>query len=98
MEKSKFTNILGKLSKKGFYEILLFVGDKKQVHYSEVLAYATKSNLVRSDATVTRALSTFTGLGILRRKVSQDTPIRTTYELTKTGKDLVKHLREMQSL
>jgi len=97
VEKSKFADILGKLSKKGFYEILMFVSDKKQVHYSEVLAYATKSNLVRSDATVTRALITFTVLGLLRRNVSQNTPIRTTYDMTKTVNEFVNHLKDMKS-
>lgn len=98
MEKSKFIDILGKLSKKGFYEILLFVSEKGQAHYSEVLVYSTKNNLARSDATITRALSTLTKMGILRRRVSEDTPIRTTYDLTKTGKELVKHLKEIQNL
>ena len=98
MEKSKFLEILRKLSKKGYYEILLFVKDRREAHYSEVLGYVTKNKLARSDATVTQALNALTTLGLFRRRISQERPIRTTYELTKEGEEFVRHLTDLQRL
>ena len=98
MEKNKLLEILRKLSKKGYYEILLLVSEKKQVHYSEILDYVNENKLARSDASVTGALKTLTNFGLLRRSVSQEAPVRTTYDLTKKGKEFVKHLTDLQDL
>lgn len=98
MEKSKLIEIFRKLSKKGYYEILLFVDEKRQVHYSEVLDYVNENRLARSDATVTGALKALTGLGLLQRSVSQEGPIRTTYALSKKGKEFTRHLIDLQNI
>lgn len=98
MEKSELVAILRSLSKKSYYEILFFIKEKDEAHYSDVLEYVTKNKLVRSDATVTKALNTFTSLGLLRRRISQDRPIRTTYDLSKEGEEFIKHLTELQKL
>lgn len=56
------------------------------------------NKLVRSDATVTQALNAFAELGLVKRTASQNRPVRTTYEMTKKGKEFVRHLTELQNL
>ncbi|MDE2589885.1 MAG: winged helix-turn-helix transcriptional regulator [Patescibacteria group bacterium] len=98
VDRERLIEILRKLTKKGYYEILLFVSDKRQAHYSEVLDYVNEHGLARSDATVTGALRVLTAFGLLKRSVSQETPIRTTYEITKKGREFVRHLADLQNL
>ena len=90
--------LLKKLGKKGFYEILLFVEEKGQARYSEVLDYVVTNKIVASDATVTAALNYFTELGLLKRRTSQERPVRTNYSLSKKGKLLAKYLFELERL
>ncbi len=87
-----------KLSKKGFYEILLFIVEKGEAHYSEVLSYVMTNRIVASDTTVTAALNYFTESGLLKRRISQERPIRTTYSVSEKGKQLARHLLELERL
>ncbi len=98
MERTRLQEILRKLSKKGYYEILLFVSRKEAARYSGILEYMLSNKHVKSDATVTQALNAFTDLGLLRRRISQERPIRTSYELTEKGKEFVRRLVELESL
>ena len=98
MDKASLIEIMGKLSKKGYYDILLFISEKGPAHYSDILGYMLGNKIVRSDATVTQALNSFAKLNLVKRKISQERPIRTNYELTKKGKEFVRHLTELQSL
>jgi DNA-binding HxlR family transcriptional regulator len=100
VERTELLRILGALSKKGYFEILSYVGQQgiKPVHYSSVLGYVMKNKVARSDATVTHALKFFTDYRLLKRIVSQDRPVRTTYELTRRGRELLRHLGELENL
>ena len=98
MEKNELLTILSGLAKKGFYEVLFFVSEERTTHYSDVLEYVRKNRLARSDATVTQALKFLSDHELLKRTVSQDRPIRTTYELTDRGKEFVDHITQLQDL
>lgn len=43
-----FTDLLRKMSKKGFYETLEFVCEKGSVHYAEILKYDLENRIVQS--------------------------------------------------
>mgnify|MGYP003748213737 CR=1 FL=1 len=89
-----FFNIM---SKKGFYKILLYVESHENIHYNEILKDAMKNNIVGSRASITIILNNLTDLGLLRRIVSQNRPIRTTYKVTNKGKIIIKNMKELQN-
>ena len=88
--------LLRKLSKKGFYEILVHIGKTENVHYNDVLKYALEKKIVQSRASITIALNGLTDLGLVEREVSQTRPIRTTYKISKKGKSVIKNLKELE--
>lgn len=96
MNRSRFLTLLRKISKKGFYEVLLYVKEKGEIHYADVLDHAIKAKIVESRATVTVILNGLTDLGLLERKVSQKRPIRTTYKLGDRGLQVLHYLQEIE--
>ena len=87
---------LRKMSKKGFYETLNHIGENDNVHYNDVLRYSLEKRIVSSRASVTIILNGLTDLELLERKVSQTRPIRTTYKVSKKGKSVIRHLKELE--
>ena len=86
------------MSKKGFYETLNHILDHENVHYNDVLRYCLEKGIVDSRASVTIILNGLTELDLLERKVSPTRPIRTTYKISKKGKTVLKHLKELEVL
>ena len=86
------------MSKKEFYDILNHVIENENVHYNDVLRHCLEKQIVSSRASVTIILNGLTELGLLDRKVSQTRPIRTTYSVSKKGKTVMKHLKELESV
>ncbi len=84
------------MSKKGFYEVFNYIYEKKSVHYNEVLRHALDKKIVDSRASITIILNGLTNLGLLDRTVSDTRPIRTSYELSKTGHHVIKSLKELE--
>jgi len=91
------TNILRKMSKKGFYETLKFIGENP-AHYADILSYALKNKIVKSRATVTVILNTLTSLELTKRTLVDAKPIRTRYEVTEKGMKLLQLLRQMEQV
>lgn len=89
---------LRKMSKKGFYEILNYVDEKKNVHYNEVLRHAIDKKIVDSRASITIILNGLTNLGLLERTVVDTRPVRTNYKVSKRGHYVIKNLRELEVL
>lgn len=86
------------MAKKGFYEILNYIAEKKTVHYNEVLRYALDKKVVDSRASITIILNGLTNLGLLERKVTDARPIRTNYSVSKNGHQIIKNLKELEQL
>jgi DNA-binding HxlR family transcriptional regulator len=98
LRREEFLRLLRKLSKKGFYDALLFIKSKGTVHYAEVLDYCMKNRVVDSRATVTIVLNGLTDLGLVNRMVSQTRPVRTSYQLTEKGKKILEYLEKIESI
>lgn len=86
------------MSKKGFYDILNHVGENDDVHYNDVLRHALEKKIIDGRASVTIILNGLTDLDLLERHVSDSRPIRTTYKISKKGRLVLKHLKELQVL
>lgn len=97
-QKQDFLVFLRKMSKKGFYEILKYVEEKKSVHYNEVLRYALDKKIVESRASVTIILNGLTNLGLLERTLIDSRPIRTNYKVSKNGHLIIKNLKELEAI
>ncbi|CUR51361.1 protein of unknown function [Nitrosotalea devaniterrae] len=98
IQRKDFLVFLRKMSKKGFYEVLNYVYEKKSVHYNEVLNYVLDKKIVDSRASVTIALNGLTNLGLLERTVTNARPIRTNYQVSKTGHQIIKNLRDLEAV
>jgi DNA-binding HxlR family transcriptional regulator len=86
------------MSKKGFYEILNHVIEHENIHYNDVLKHCLEKRIVDSRASITIILNGLTELDLLEREVSQTRPIRTTYKVSKKGKTILKHLKDLEIL
>jgi len=93
-----FTDLLRKMSKKGFYETLKFVCEKGSVHYAEILKHDLENRVVQSRATVTLIVRGLSKMGLIKRTVIDSRPIRTVYQPTERGLKLLRHLQEMEQL
>jgi DNA-binding HxlR family transcriptional regulator len=101
MEKNKrsdFAEALRKMSKKGFYETLEFVCERRSVHYGEILKYDLENRVVQSRATVTLIVRGLSNLKLIKRTIMDTRPIRTVYQPTEKGLKLLKHLKEIERL
>lgn len=87
-----------KMSKKGFYEMLIFICEKGFVHYADILDYNLSNRIVQSRATVTLIIRNLTRLGLIKRIVVDPRPIRTIYQPTNKGQELLKHLDAIERL
>ena len=76
--------------------MLMYVKEKGEVHYADVLDYAIREKVVDSRSTVTVILNGLTDLNLLERKVSQERPIRTTYKLGNKGMQVLQRLQEIE--
>lgn len=94
-KQSSFLSFLRKMSKKGFFQIFVFISERGEVHYNDVMKYAMSSKIVNSRASVTIALNALTDLDVLDRTVSAQRPVRTTYRLNKKGRAVLQHLKEI---
>lgn len=84
------------MSKKGFYPILVYINERGEVHYNDVLRYALSNSVVDSRSTVTVVLNALTDFRLLDRTVSSERPIRTTYKLNKKGKNILQYLKQIE--
>jgi len=86
------------MSKKGFYEVFNYIYEKKSVHYNEVLRHVLDKKIIDSRASVTIIHNGLTNLGLLERTVTDARPIRTNYQVSKTGHHIIKNLKELESV
>lgn len=84
------------MSKKGFYDILIYISENENVHYNDVLRHALEKKIIDGRASVTIILNGLTDLDLLERQVSNSRPIRTTYKISKKGRVVLKHLKELE--
>jgi DNA-binding HxlR family transcriptional regulator len=101
MEKEKhkaFINALRKMSKKGFFETLEFICEKESVHYADILKFSVENQIVQSRATVTLIVRGLLKLNLIKRTVMDSRPVRTIYEPTEKGSELLRHLREIEAI
>jgi DNA-binding HxlR family transcriptional regulator len=100
LKKSKpdLSDILRKMSKKGYYETLSFISQKGSVHYIEILEYNLNTPIVESRATVTLIVRNLTALGLIKRSIVDSRPVRTTYQVTEKGQKLLDPLHAIKQL
>lgn len=101
MDKDKrkaFTDLLRKMSKKGFYQTLEFIYEKGSVHYAEILKYDLENRIVQSRATVTLIVRGLSKMNLIKRTVIDSRPIRTLYQPTEKGLKILRHLQDMEQL
>ena len=92
---SEFQIFLRLMSKKGFYDILKII-NKQPLYYNEVLDVAISKKIVSSKASITIILNGLTNLQLLDRSISEQRPIRTTYSITKLGKQVLKNFSSLE--
>lgn len=92
-----FLTFMRKMSKKGFYEVLKHINERKTVHYNDVLNYLLDKKVVDSRASVTIILNGLTNLGLLERTVTNTRPIRTNYQVSPAGHAILKILKDLES-
>jgi len=97
-KRKDITDLLRKMSKKGFFETLEFVCEQGSVHYAEILKYDLNNGVVKSRATVTLIARSLSKMNLIKRTVMDSRPIRTIYQPTEKGLKLLRHLQEMQQL
>ncbi len=95
--KRDFLTFMRKMSKKGFYDVLNHVNEKKNVHYNDVLNYLLDKKIVDSRASVTIILNGLTNLGLLERTVTNTRPVRTIYQVSSNGHAILKILRDLET-
>jgi len=97
-KRKAFTDLLRKMSKKGFYETLEFVCEKESVHYAEILKHDLENRIVQSRATVTLIVRGLSKMNLIKRTVMDSRPIRTLYQPTEKGLKLLRHLQDVEEL
>jgi len=97
-KRKAFTDLLRKMSKKGFYETLEFVCEKGSAHYAEILKYDLENGIVQSRATVTLIVRGLSKMNLIKRTVIDSRPIRTVYQPTEKGLKLMRHLKDIENL
>ncbi len=86
------------MSKKGFFIVLKYVKEQKNISYNKVLKHAMDKKIVESMASITIILNGLTNLGLLERSVLASRPIRTNYSVTRNGQKVIKKFMELESL
>jgi len=92
------SDLLRKMSKKGYYETLSFICQKASLHYAEILDHSLKSSIVESRATVTLIVRNLAALGLIKRTIVDSRPIRTVYQPTEKGQKILEYLRAIEKL
>lgn len=98
MDNDDFLIFLRMMSKRGFYEVLMFINDTGSVQYNQVQKYAISSKIVSSQASITIILNGLTNLGLLTRTVVDGKPPGTKYNITKQGKQTIAKFHSLQDL
>lgn len=97
MGDTDFLIFLRIMSKKGFLDTLLYISNNTDVYYNEVQKYVIKKKIVSSQASVTIILNGLTNLGLLDRVVIDRKPPRTSYSISKFGKNVLTKLNNLKA-
>ncbi|MGD6934234.1 MAG: winged helix-turn-helix transcriptional regulator [Candidatus Bathyarchaeia archaeon] len=68
------------------------------MHYSEIFDYGLNTPIVESRATVTLSVRNLTAMGLIKRSIVDAKPIRTVYQPTEKGKNLLEYLQAIAQL
>jgi len=67
------------------------------MYYNDILRYVYEKKYVKTRASVTAFVNLLTSLEILDRQfVTEVRPIRTRYSLSKRGKAILQHLKQIE--
>ena len=97
-KQTEFRNFLRKIAHKGFYEILLYIEAHPNSNYTKITKYVMDKKILKSGASITILVNTFTKNGILQRKVTDQRPIRVVYSITSDGHKVIKLLKNLEKL
>jgi DNA-binding HxlR family transcriptional regulator len=84
------------MSKKGFHDILTRIEEVGNMHYNDVLRYAFDRKIVRSRASITIILNGLTSMELLERTVIDSRPVRTSYKVSRKGKNILHYIKEIE--
>lgn len=98
MKRQEFLRLLRMISKKGFYDVLVFVEEKGTVGYSDILKHCLNEKIVESRGTVPKIVNGLSDLGLMESTVSVKRPVRTIYTITQNGKDILTSLRKIETI
>lgn len=95
-ERIKLVEFMYNMSKKGVYDIFEYVRNNKGLHYNEIQKYALKNKIVESRASVTTMLNWMVAFGLVERRVIDDVrPIRTKYNISKKGLEVLNRINSL---
>lgn len=86
------------MSKKGFYDVPVFVEENGRVGYSDILKHCLGEKVVESRGTVPKIVNGLSDLGLIERSVSTKRPVRTSYAMTPKGKSVLEGLGKIEGI
>jgi DNA-binding HxlR family transcriptional regulator len=89
------TEFLSMMSKKGFYQAIVKIDEAESMHYNDILRFLLEKKIVGSRAWVTIILNNLTGMSLVERTVTDTHPIRTKYNVTKKGRNILGLLEQI---
>jgi DNA-binding HxlR family transcriptional regulator len=93
-----FIKFLRRLSRKGFYAVLVYINENGESNYNAVLKAANSSKVINGRTQFNAIIKTMTEYGLLERTVLPSfRPARTTYKVSKKGKSILHNLRQIES-
>jgi len=98
MKKTTQHHLLKELFGKGRIDVLFFIEEKVEVGFTDVRNFCLKNKIVGSRGTVNIILRDLTDTKLVERKVMVTRPVRTTYQLTQLGRQVVDHLKTVKEL
>lgn len=90
--KHGIAKVLRILATKGTLETLLYISKNESIGYNSILRHVVSNRIVTSRASVNSTITKLTDLGLLKRTIIQDRPIRTGYAISQKGDVVIKHL------
>lgn len=86
------------MAKKGFPEVLGYIGAKGPVYYNDILQFALKEKLVKSRASIPALVNGLYKLGVVdRQEITSLRPMRTQYSINKRGRAVLDLLRQLEN-
>jgi DNA-binding HxlR family transcriptional regulator len=91
--RAKKESVIRKLFGKGYIETLLFIYEKGEVRFADIRRFCLENDVVQSRGTVSHIVRGLTDMKLIERKIITTRPIKTFYNISEQGKEIVEHLK-----